>query len=170
MVKTKYDYVKLKLEFFHSEYDTVLGRMKANNLWGEKSALYNKISKWWPEKSERMADLERKALERAKRNAVWKLELSRDIYLWMKMRSFMLLSKRLNDFEGKKDKDWKIIENEKIDVWEVNTIIKLVKTELGEPTQVTRNYNVEPIDDKLTDEEKDLVERIIIEQNKKNKK
>lgn len=147
-MKSKYNRQALKLEFFQSDIDEVerffQDRFKTKTDWSIR-----KNTKWRSkEKQEYKDKILQKVLEkRAEKEAksleipVDKLMKAKKAVIWLFMNK---LNRTLEEQKADKDADFNVKEFEKI--------LKVIKTELGEPTNISKTdatIKTEPIDESL---------------------
>ena len=135
MKPTKYDRPALKLEFFESDHD----ELKA--FFNEKGVNYTswniaRATRWRPkEKQERKEKIVEKALAKKQNELAKKLEIDVDDLLKAKKTVLELLKVKLNQYvQG-------INEGKPINTRDLETIWRMTKTELWEPTVVAKNEN-----------------------------
>ena len=147
----KYDYSALKLEFFESDYDEVSAFL--TNKW-----LTSKINRtdtaWWSkDKKERKEKIVEKALQRKQDELAKKLQIPMERLLESKKASIQLVRKKLQAIVERSTKDWDII-----DLKDVKTIREMSKTELWEPTTVSKNDNTNTNKDSISFEDKEMID------------
>ena len=136
MVK-KYDWADLKLQFFQSESDDVTSFL--SKVWVKSIGWsYNKQVKWWAkEKQAYKEKIIKKALEENAKKRAKELQIPIEtLQLWKKNALVWIM----NDLTKKSDK---MSMSDKVK-W-----LNALKTELWEPTTVSKNENVnknEPLD------------------------
>ena len=135
MKPTKYDWPALKLEFFESDHD----ELKA--FFNEKGVNYTswniaRATRWRPkEKQERKEKIVEKALAKKQNELAKKLEIDVDDLLKAKKTVLELLKVKLNQYvQG-------INEGKPINTRDLETIWRMTKTELWEPTTIAKNDN-----------------------------
>lgn len=145
MGKVKYDRQALKLEFFQSDIDEVYDFLKWK--YGDKlakSSMKNKCKGWGKEKQEYKDKILQKALDKKAKEEAESLEIPVDQLMRAKKAVLGLFMKKLNTAIQNKD--------ENINVKEYEKILKVIKTELGEPTTISKNDTTvrgEPLDESL---------------------
>ena len=145
MGKVKYDRQALKLEFFQSDIDEVNVFLRWK--YGEsmvKHNLKNKVKGWSKEKQEYKDKILQKALEKKAKEEAESLEIPVDQLMRAKKAVLGLFMQKLNTAIKNKD--------ENINVKEYEKILKVIKTELGEPTTISKNDTTvrgEPLDESL---------------------
>lgn len=145
MGKVKYDRQALKLEFFQSDIDEVNVFLRWK--YGEdmvKHNLKNKVKGWSKEKQEYKDKILQKALDKKAKEEAESLEIPVDQLMRAKKAVLGLFMKKLNTAIQNKD--------ENINVKEYEKILKVIKTELGEPTTISKNDTTvrgEPLDESL---------------------
>lgn len=142
-MKSTYDRQALKLEFFQSDIDEVKW------FFGEKWVKYN--SKIWTntkgrakEKQEYKDKILQKALERRAKEEAKNLEIPVDKLMKAKKAVIWLFMQKVEKELWQKDPN--------INVKEFDKILKIIKTELGEPTNISKTdatIKAEPIDEDL---------------------
>ena len=147
MPKRKYDRQALKLEFFQSDIDEV------KSFLDDKKVTYNSVSrrntKWrYNEKQEYKDKILQKVLEKRAEEEAKSLEIPVDKLMKAKKAVIWLFMNKLNrtleEQKADKDADFNVKEFEKI--------LKVIKTELGEPTNISKTdatIKTEPIDESL---------------------
>lgn len=154
----KYDYSALKLEFFQSDYDEVSAFL--TNKW-----LTSKINRtdtaWWSkDKKERKEKIVEKALQRKQDELAKKLEIPMERLLESKKASIQLVRKKLQAIVERSKEDWDII-----DLKDVKTIREMSKTELWEPTTVSKNDNINTNKDSISFEDKEMIDNYFKNKN-----
>lgn len=148
-MKSKYDRQALKLEFFQSEIDEVYNFLAWK--FGEKTVkwnLKNKVKGWSKEKQEYKDKILQKALEKRAKEEAKSLEIPIDQLLKAKKAVISLFMNKLNKVLAQQKTD----ENADFNVKEFEKILKVIKTELGEPTNISKTdatIKTEPIDESL---------------------
>lgn len=140
-MKQKYDWKDLKLQFFQSDIDEV------KEFFQRKFNVYNRNIQqntrgWTKEKQEYKEKILEKALERKAKEEAKNLEISTTQLKQAKKTVIWLLMKKLKQ----------AIETEDINVKEQERILKMIKTELWEPTNISKNDTTlrwEPLDESL---------------------
>jgi len=142
MAKQKYDWKALKLEFFASDYDEVKDFIR------NKLGIYNRnavqSTKWRAKDKQayKQSIIDKALEERAKKDAkdleipLEELKKAKKAVLWLLIRKITA-----------------VIKNEdEISVSEQERLLKMIKTELWEPTTISKNDTVlkwEPLDENL---------------------
>ncbi len=147
----KYDYSALKLEFFESDYDEVSAFL--TNKW--LTSKINRTDTAWrsKDKKERKEKIVEKALERRQNELAKKLEIPMERLLEAKKTSIQLVRKKLQAIIKKTQEDWDLV-----DLKELETIWKMSKTELWEPTTVSKNENMNNNRDSISFEDKEMID------------
>lgn len=144
-MKSKYDRQALKLEFFQSDIDEVQDFLKRK--YGEKlasSSMKNKCKGWSKEKQEYKDKILQKALERRAKEEAKNLEIPVDKLMKAKKAVIWLFMQKVEKELLQKEPN--------INVKEFDKILKIIKTELGEPTNISKTdatIKAEPIDENL---------------------
>lgn len=144
-MKSKYDRQALKLEFFQSDIDEAFEFLKRK--YGEKlakSSMKNKCKGWSKEKQEYKNKILEKALEKRAKEEAKSLEIPIDQLMKAKKAVIWLFMQKLDKTLKDKEADFNVKEFEKI--------LKVIKTELGEPTNISKTdatIKTEPIDESL---------------------
>lgn len=141
MQATKYDYNALKLEYFMSNIDEI----KWFRI--DKGLRYNSrvatMTKWrWQEKQERKNKIVEKALERKKNEIARKLEIPVEDLFEIKKTAIDLMKKKLDQMQLNSEIPDALDGETKatpINVKDLETIRKVAKTELWEPSTVSEN-------------------------------
>ena len=133
MAKQKYDWAKLKLEFFESDIDDVksfLSQIWINLNWWW---IAKQTKGRWKDKIERKDNAVKKALEKKQKEMMKSLEVPIEKLLQGKKDAIESL---LEDIVKKK---WKLNASDKI------KILNALKTELWEPTTIAKSDNKQEI-------------------------
>ena len=138
----KHDWQQLKIEFFQSETDEVKSFLsqkwiKLNGWWIAK-----KTKGWWKEKQDFKDKILQRALEKQAKEEVKNLEVPIEDLKKAKKAVIWLLMKKLDT----------AIKWGDISVSEQERILKMIKTELWEPTNISKTdatIKWEPIDESL---------------------
>ena len=141
-MRGKYDRQALKLEFFQSDIDEV------KSFLNDKKVTYNSVSrkytKWrYNEKQEYKDSILERALEKKAREEAKNLEIPVDQLKKAKKTVIWLLMKKLQQVIDKQ---------ENINPQELEKILKMIKTELWEPTNISKTdatIKSEPLDESL---------------------
>ena len=127
-MKTKYNRTALKLEFFQSDYDEVESYLSQKwikrNWWGIAKQTKGRAK----EKQEYKNNILQKALEKKAKEEAKNLEVSVDQLKQAKKTVIWLLMRKLKE----------VIEWGDINVAEQEKILKMIKTELWEPTNISK--------------------------------
>lgn len=142
-MRSKYDWQALKLEFFQSDIDEV------KSFLNDKKVTYNSVSrkytKWWyNEKQEYKNKILQQALERRAKEEAKNLEIPVDKLMKAKKAVIWLFMQKLEKKLEEKEPD--------VNVKEFEKILKIIKTELWEPTNISKTdatIKTEPIDESL---------------------
>ena len=136
MQQKKYDWTALKLEFFESDIDEVQEFLRVK--FGErlaKSSMKNNCNWRRQEKQARKEKIVEKALAKKQNELAKKLEISVDELLQAKRTVIDLLQVKLKQSLQKMNDWWSIT------MRDLETIWRMTKTELWEPTVVSKNEN-----------------------------
>ena len=167
-MKQKYDRPALKLEFFQSETDEVewffQDKFKTKTDWSIR-----KMTKWrTSEKQERKNKIVQKALNKQMNKQANALQVPLEALMqWKKDVLELLLWYVQKYVDSSKDpkKKWFL------DVSDAEKILKMFKTELGEPATIWANYNMNANKvEWLTDEESQALDVLFSQKVKKPKK
>lgn len=165
-MKSKYDRPALKLEFFESEYDEVESffqdKFKTKTDWSIR-----KNTKWRPKEKQEMKErIVEKAIRRNAEKQAKELSVPlEDLMKWKKAILQLLLKQVSKYVNANKWENWK-----DIDVSDAERILKMFKTELGEPATIWANYNMNANKvEWLTDEESQALDILFGEKVKKTK-
>lgn len=146
MGKVKYDRQALKLEFFQSDFNEVrpfiAQRLHQDTTINKQLA--QKTKGRAKEKKEYNDKILQKALEKKAKEEAESLEIPVDQLMRAKKAVLGLFMQKLNTAIKNKD--------ENINVKEYEKILKVIKTELGEPTTISKNDTTvrgEPLDESL---------------------
>lgn len=106
---------------------------------------------WRKEKEEFLEWVVKKQLERQQAQLAKEFKMPTSTLLKMKKAWLELLAKRLTEYLPKKNEKWEVEEEwDPINVRDIKMIIDTIKTELGEPTTIWKNENLnktEPLDE-----------------------
>lgn len=146
-MRGKYDRQALKLEFFQSDIDEV------KSFLDDKKVTYNSVSrrntKWrYNEKQQYKDKILQQVLERRAKEEAKSLEIPVDQLMKAKKAVISLFMNKLNKTLAEQKKD----EDADFNVKEFEKILKVIKTELGEPTNISKTdatIKTEPIDESL---------------------
>jgi len=131
MAKQKYDWIALKLEFFQSDIDEVESYLSQKwikrNWWGIAKQTKGRAK----EKQAYKEKILQQALERRAKEEAKNLEIPMDQLKKAKKTVLWLLMKKLQQ----------VIDWGDINVKEQEKILKMIKTELWEPTSISKNDN-----------------------------
>ena len=131
MAKLKYDWAKLKLEFFQSDFDDV----KVNRKW----------TKWWAkDKQEFKQKITEKALENALKKQAKELEIPMDQLSKAKKNAVI---KAIN-----------VMMEDKLSMADSERIIRILRTEMWLPNTYSRNENINEERQELNQDDKDLID------------
>ena len=141
MPKQKYDYKQLKLDYFQSDFEDVKGFMES--IWRSYDWNCRKQTRgWWKDKQAYKEKILQKALDKKAEEEAENLDIPTDQLLRAKKTVIWLLMKKLKES----------IESWNINVSEQEKILKMIKTELWEPTNISKTdatIKSEPIDESL---------------------
>ena len=156
-MKSKYDRPALKLEFFESEHDEL--KQFLSEKWVNYSSwIIAKQTKWRvKEKQERKTKIVEKAIQKNAEKQAKELSIPlEELMKWKKAIIQLLLLQVSKYVRDSKWEDWAIKE---IDVWNAEKILRMFKTELGEPATIWANYNMNANKvEWLTDEESEALD------------
>lgn len=168
-MKSKYDRPAIKLEFFESEYDEVESffqdKFKTKTDWSIR-----KNTKWRPkEKQELKERIVQKAIQKNAEKQAKELSVPlEELMKWKKAILQLLLLQVSKYVKDSKWDDWTIKE---VDVSDAEKILKMFKTELGEPATIWANYNMNANKvEWLTDEESEALDILFSQKIEKPKK
>jgi len=169
-MKYQYDRPAIKLEFFESDIDEVQPFFIQNyNKDTAKNKQLATATKWRAkEKQERKARIVEKAIERNAEKQAKELSVPLEALMqWKKDVLELLLWYVQKYVETSKDpkKKWTL------DVSDAEKILKMFKTELGEPATIWANYNMNANKvEWLTDEESEALDMLFSWKSQKIKK
>ena len=142
MAKQKYDWKALKLEFFASEYDEVKDFIRNKLGIYNRNAVQSTKGRAKDKQAYKQSIIDKALEERAKKDAkdleipLEELKKAKKAVLWLLIRKITA-----------------VIKNEdEITVSEQERLLKMIKTELWEPTTISKNDTVlkwEPLDENL---------------------
>ena len=142
MAKQKYDWAKLKLEFFQSDFDDVKSFLNTKwMLWKVSSRWTN----WWTkEKQEFKQKITEKALEKALNKQAKDLEIPMDQLAKAKKNAVI---KAIN-----------VMMEDKLSMTDSERIIRILRTEMWLPNTYSRNENINEERQELNQDDKDLID------------
>ena len=142
MAKLKYDWAKLKLEFFQSDFDDVKSFLNTKwMLWKVSSRWTN----WWAkEKQEFNQRVTEKALENALKKQAKDLEIPMDQLAKAKKNAVI---KAIN-----------VMMEDKLSMADSERIIRILRTEMWLPNTYSRNENINEERQELNQDDKDLID------------
>ena len=142
-MKTTYNRQALKLEFFQSDIDEIKVFLESKYGQWKRNWTWNKNTRGWSkEKQEYKDKILEKALEKKAKEEAKNLEISTTQLKQAKKTVIWLLMKKLKQ----------AIDSDMINVKEQERILKMIKTELWEPTNISKNdttLKTEPLDESL---------------------
>lgn len=152
----KYDYQALKLEFFKSDFDELKAFLSEKwvnyTSWG-----IAKMTRWWTkEKQEWKEKILQKALEENAKKQAKSLQVPLEELMKWKKAILQLLLVQVSKYV-KLSQKW---EDFDIDTNDVDRILKIFKTELWEPTKITKNENTNFNNEELTEEDQQILNKI----------
>ena len=165
-MKQKRDYSALKVEFFKSEDDEV--KSFINHKWIIYDANRTRRTKWRAkEKQELKEKIVESAIERNAEKQISDLQIPlEELMKWKKAILWLLLNQVSKYVKANKEK-----KDINIDVWDAEKILKMFKTELGEPNTIWANYNLNANKvEWLTDEESEALDMLFNWKTKKSSK
>lgn len=151
MPRQKYDWSKIKSDFFASDIDEV--KEFIGNIWGKYNRNCAQATKGrTKEKQEWKQNIIEKALERKAKEEAKNLEIPLTQLKQAKKTVLWLVMKKLNKIieVDKKDKENKDLST--IDIKEQERMLRMIKTELWEPTSISKTdatIRWEPLDESL---------------------
>lgn len=142
MAKQKYDWYKLKLEFFQSDFDDVKSFLNTKwMLWKVSSRWTN----WWAkEKQDFKQKITQKALENALKKQAKELEIPMDQLSKAKKNAVI---KAIN-----------VMMEDKLSMADSERIIRILRTEMWLPNTYSRNENINEERQELNQDDKDLID------------
>ena len=142
MSKLKYDWAKLKLEFFQSDFDDVKSFLNTKwMLWKVSSRWTN----WWAkDKQEFKQKITEKALENALKKQAKELEIPMDQLSNAKKNAVI---KAIN-----------VMMEDKLSMADSERIIRILRTEMWLPNTYSRNENINEERQELNQDDKDLID------------
>lgn len=143
MAKKKYDWAKLKLEFFQSDFDDV--KWFLSGLWVDYNSRTALHVKWWAkEKQEFKQKITEKALENAFKKQAKELEIPMDQLSKAKKNAVI---KAIN-----------VMMEDKLSMADSERIIRILRTEMWLPNTYSRNENINEERQELNQDDKDLID------------
>lgn len=157
-MKQKYDYATLKAEFMKSDCDEVQVFLRWK--FGEKlakSSMKNRCEWWTKEKQAMKQRIAQRAIEKSIEKQATQLsaQIPLDRLIRMKTDFFDLIDQAI---------DW-MLQKENVDIDKVIKWLNAIKTELWEPTSVSKNENTNKNTNELSQEDRELIDNYF-----KNKK
>ena len=157
-MKSKYDRENLKVEYFESKHNEV--KSFFCDKWVPYNSLIRRKTNWRPaEKKRHKALIVEEALKMNVEKQASELSVPlEDLMKWKKaIIQLLLLQVWKYVKESKPDEEWKIKKD--IDVANAEKILRMFKTELGEPNSIGANYNMNANKvEWLTDEESEALD------------
>lgn len=151
MPKQKHNYEQIKQEFFDSKIDEVKVFIEQKYGKGKRSwSRAKQTTGWSKEKKARKESILQDALERSAKREAENLDIPVDQLKKAKLAVIWLFMNKLNKTieKQKKSKDGEV----NFSVKEFEQILKIIKTELWEPTNISKTdatIKGEPIDESL---------------------
>ena len=144
MAKQKYNWYKLKLEFFQSDFDDV--KWFLSELWvNYTTGWIAKQTRWWTkEKQEYNQKITEKALQNALKKQAKDLEIPMDQLAKAKKNAVI---KAIN-----------VMMEDKLSMTDSERIIRILRTEMWLPNTYSRNENINEERQELNQEDKDLID------------
>ena len=144
MAKQKYDWYKLKLEFFQSDFDDV--KWFLSELWvNYTTGWVAKHTRWWTkEKPEYNQKITQRALENALKKQAKELEIPMDQLSKAKKNAVI---KAIN-----------VMMEDKLSMADSERIIRILRTEMWLPNTYSRNENINEERQELNQDDKDLID------------
>lgn len=145
MPKQKYDFKQLKLEFFQSDIDEIKVFMETKYGQGKRNGTMNRNTRWRSkEKQEWKSKVLEQVLERRAKEEAKNLEIPVDKLMKAKKAVIWLFMQKVEKELQQKEPN--------VNVKEFDKILKIIKTELGEPTNISKTdatIKTEPIPESL---------------------
>ena len=143
MAKLKYDWAKLKLEFFQSDFDEI--KSFFTDKWLTYNSEIRKRTNWWAkEKQEFKQKITEKALENALKKQAKELEIPMDQLSKAKKNAVI---KAIN-----------VMMEDKLSMADSERIIRILRTEMWLPNTYSRNENINEERQELNQDDKDLID------------
>lgn len=146
-MKSQYDRPAIKLEYYQSDFDEVYNFLKRK--FGEKlvKSLKNRVKGWTNDKKEWKQKIIDKAIEDHAKKQAKSLELTVEFLKQAKKNALIKIAKQ-------------ITQDELISMKDLVRWLWTIKTELWEPTKITKNENNNTNNEELTDEDKAILDKI----------
>ena len=143
MAKKKYDWYKLKLNFFQSDFDEV--KSFFTDKWLTYNSEIRKRTNWWTkEKQDFKQKITEKALENSLKKQAKDLEIPMDQLAKAKKNAVI---KAIN-----------VMMEDKLSMADSERIIRILRTEMWLPNTYSRNENINEERQELNQEDKDLID------------
>ena len=165
-MKKIHDYEALHVEFLKSWYDEV--KWFLSDKWVSYNSRRAVKTKWRTKEKKEMKDrIVEDTMKEIEKKQVKDLSVPvEDIMKWKKAVLQLLLNQVWRYVKLNKDK-----KEVDIDVWDAEKILKMFKTELGEPNTIWANYNLNANKvEWLTDEESEALDMLFNWKTKKSSK
>jgi len=151
MAITKYNRPEIKLEFFSSDFMEVKPFMESE--WYGRSWNINQHTRgWWKEKAKYMDRVLQKAITRNSDKQAKSLKVTMEFLQKAKKNALIKIAKQ-------------ITEDNLISMKDLVRWLGTIKTELWEPTRITKNENNNNNTEELSDDDKLLLEKIFGNKN-----
>ena len=145
-VKTKYNRPQLKLEFFSSDYSEA--KPFIESLWMPRSWPVWVRCKWWAKDKQKYLDkIVQKALTKKANDEAKKLWVTIEFLMKAKKNALIKIAKLITEDE---------------DIWMKDLVnwLSAMKTELGEPSKITKNENTNFNTEQLSEEDEEILNKI----------
>ena len=143
MAKKKYDWAKLKLEFFQSDFDEI--KSFFTDKWLTYNSEIRKRTNWWTEaKQDFKQKITQRALENALKKQAKELEIPMDQLSKAKKNAVI---KAIN-----------VMMEDKLSMADSERIIRILRTEMWLPNTYSRNENINEERQELNQDDKDLID------------
>lgn len=138
-MKTKYDRAALKKEFIDSEFQEVKWFIQAKNIPYHRQTRESTKGRT-KEKQELKAKIVEDSIKKSAKKQVNELAVPlEDLMKWKKAIIQLLLQQVAKYVKESRNKDWTIND---VDISNAEKILKMLKTELWEPSTIGTNYNL----------------------------
>jgi len=146
MAITKYNRPEIKLDFFSSDFMEVKPFMESK--WYGWSWNINQHTRgWWKEKAKYMDRVLQKAITRNSDKQAKSLKVTMEFLQKAKKNALIKIAKQITEDD--------LITMKDLVIW-----LWTIKTELWEPTKITKNENNNTNNEELSDEDKAILDKI----------
>lgn len=146
MARTKYNRPEIKLDFFSSDFMEVKPFMESK-WYGWNWNINQHTRGWWKEKAKYMDRVLQKAITRNSDKQAKSLKVTMEFLQKAKKNALIKIAKQITEDD--------LITMKDLVIW-----LWTIKTELWEPTKITKNENNNTNNEELTDTDKAILDKI----------